>query len=124
MRVSKATPVWHISSQTSTRVCRNVVVPNTGFGFGTRNSALTLAELDGYIADIESWDHAPGRWSGGVATTADSAVKYSLQQHGNYSPFSICMRKLGAPPFDTKAVQSCYESYDSYCFATAIGTDR
>ncbi len=106
------------------RVAQPVADPTSkyGFGLGTRNAALSPEELDAYIAAVEAFDNATGRWSGGVSTMANSAVKHSHHHHGKRSCFKICISKKGVQSFDPRKVaklrlksKSCNQFHEGLC---------
>ena len=54
---------------------------------------LTEESLDQYIYDVESFDNKRGRFSGGVATVAESSRKFAAHKIESKSVRELCLRR-------------------------------
>ena len=56
-----------------------------------------LFENARYIKRVEEYDHAPGRFSGGLQTLEKSSAKLLLEKYSGRAPKEVCLKRDGAP---------------------------
>ena len=92
----------------------------------SRASARLLSEesLDQYVFDVESFENKLGRFSGGVATLAESSGKYVTSKIASKAVRELCLRRdyAGVGGFDTQglgsrktASQTCNDRHPGLC---------